>query len=534
MLEAARSGRQFGKYLLVRQLATGGMAEVYLARQTGPGGFEKQCVIKRMLPQLAVDKQFVQMFLDEARIAAHLAHPNIVQIFDFGQVGADYFIAMEYVRGVDLNQLLAASGGRVPPAIALRLIGAVAEGLDHAHRATDSRGQPLGLVHRDVTPSNVIVSYDGVAKILDFGIAKASARVSRTEVGVIKGKLPYMSPEQVGGEPLDGRSDIFSLGTMLYELTVGEKPFDGTNPAEISLKILHDDPRPPEVVVDGFPAELSALILRALAKRPIDRFASARDLHLAIEETQARLGARATSHDVAAFVSSAIPPRPDEEASGAGPETPEATDPTVAMSRQALASDPGRRTPVSGAPAATGPSGANGASGAAPVGGDEEPPQPIVGDLGVPVGVPDVRRNLGGGGGGTKYIILLLVIAVAVGFWYLKSHMDKPEPTATPRTAPTPTPSPTTMPDTKGDAPKTEGPKPEPPKPGPTDAPKGEPKVEPLEPQPAHETSKAEAPKAEPARPAATKPPKTHRSSKSRSSEPKGLPRLPAPPPTDD
>jgi len=532
MLEAARSQRQFGKYLLVRQIATGGMAEVYLARQTGPGGFEKQCVIKRMLPQLAIDKQFVQMFLDEARIAAHLAHPNIVQIFDFGQVGADYFIAMEYVRGVDLNQLLASSGGRVPPAIALRIIAAVAEGLDHAHRATDSRGQPLGLVHRDVTPSNVIVSYDGVAKILDFGIAKASARVSRTEVGVIKGKLPYMSPEQVAGEPLDGRSDIFSLGTMLYELTVGEKPFDGSNPAEISLKILHDDPRPPEVLVDGFPTELSALILRALTKRPVDRFDSARDFHLAIEEATGRLGARATSHDVAAFVSSAIPPRPEEEPSGAGADAPEATDLTVAMSRQALASDPGRR--AAGTDPARQPQPA--ASGA-PIGGDDEPPQPVVGDLGVPIGAPDVRRNLGGGGGGTKYIILFLVIAVAVGFWYLKSHMDKPEP-STIKPEPTTATTPTTTPTPATEAPKaTEPAKPaEAPKAVEAPKPAEGPKVEPLKPETPKPATDAPKPAAEAPKPTTSKPskPTKHHSTKPRASEPAGLPRLPTPPPAED
>src|SRR5689334_13775565 len=160
------------------------MAEVYLARANGPAGWEKECVIKRILPSLAIDQQFVQMFLDEARIAARLSHPNIVQIFDFGEVGNhDYFIAMEYVRGVDLQVVLEAErarGGRLPLAIALRLVSNVAEGLDAAHRATDGRGNPLGIVHRDVTPSNVIVSFDGVAKICDFGIAKAVAKTGKT------------------------------------------------------------------------------------------------------------------------------------------------------------------------------------------------------------------------------------------------------------------------------------------------------------------------------------------------------------------
>src|SRR5438094_3277780 len=206
----------------------------------------------RIRPSLSADQQFVQMFLDEARIAARLSHPNIVQIYDLGTVGAnDYFLAMEHVHGVDLQQIIDAEAkrhGRVPLPIALRLLSNVAEGLDHAHRATDNRGQALGIVHRDVTPSNVIVSFDGVAKVLDFGIAKAVAKQGRTEVGVIKGKVPYMSPEQVQGEAIDARSDLFSLGSVMYELTVGQKPFDGQNPAELSIKILHDDPQPPELL----------------------------------------------------------------------------------------------------------------------------------------------------------------------------------------------------------------------------------------------------------------------------------------------
>ena len=175
MHEATRYPRPFGKYLLLRQLAIGGMAEVYLARQSGPAGFEKECVIKRILPSLAADQQFVNMFLDEARIAARLSHPNIVQIFDLGSIGeGDYFLAMEHVHGVDLQQIEEAEaqrGGRIPLSIAVRIASNVAEGLEHAHRATDGRNQPLGLVHRDVTPSNVIVSFDGVGKILDFVIA---------------------------------------------------------------------------------------------------------------------------------------------------------------------------------------------------------------------------------------------------------------------------------------------------------------------------------------------------------------------------
>src|SRR5262245_21934690 len=224
-------GETFGKYVLVRRLATGGMADIYLARQSGVEGFQKPCVIKRILPQLADDQQFVSMFLDEARIAALLTHPNIVQIFDLGKQDGSYFLAMEHIHGEDLTRILDAERQRgrtaLPENIAIRIIAQVAEGLDYAHHAVDEDGLALGIVHRDVSPPNVIVSYAGSVKIVDFGIAKAVVKHSRTEVGVIKGKVPYMSPEQVQGLELDKRSDIFSLGALLYELSTGQKPFAG-------------------------------------------------------------------------------------------------------------------------------------------------------------------------------------------------------------------------------------------------------------------------------------------------------------------
>src|SRR3954468_6044170 len=281
------------------------MAEVYLARANGPAGWEKECVIKRILPTLAGDQQFVQMFLDEARIAARFNHSNIVQIFDLGQVGPkEFFIAMEYVHGMDLEQLIDAEkkrGGRVPLHIACRIVASIAEGLDHAHRAVDGRGQPLGLVHRDVSPSNVMVSFDGAAKVLDFGIAKASPLKGRTEVGVIKGKIPYMSPEQVEGQPLDARSDVFSLGTLLFELIAGAKPFDGNGPAEVSLQILQKEITPGPLIWTGQPDALFTIIKRAHAKNREQRYQSARELQLALEMFLAKRSMACTSHDVAFY-----------------------------------------------------------------------------------------------------------------------------------------------------------------------------------------------------------------------------------------
>ncbi len=517
MQDALRFPRPFGRYLLLKQLAVGGMAEVYLAKQSGPAGFEKECVIKRILPSLAADQQFVQMFLDEARIAARLSHPNIVQIFELGEVGPqDHFIAMEHVHGVDVQQILEAEharNGRVPLAVALRLCSSVAEGLDAAHRATDGRGHPLGIVHRDVTPSNVIVSFDGVAKICDFGIAKAVARGGRTEVGVIKGKIPYMSPEQVQGEAIDARSDLFSVGTMLYELTVGQKPFIGTNPAELSLKILHDEPQPPELVVGHYPPPLDAVVKKALAKRKEDRYATGRDLQMAIDEFLMTSGIRCTSHDVGAYLDELFPGRRDLTCEADLPLSGGATDPTVPM-HMSGGGRPGGEGPSSGAP------------------------DPVMrGDLSTShmQAYDDVRRNLGGGGGGMKYVVFFLIVAVAVGFWYLRGHMPGEPAAAAPPVVTSPAAAPGSPKEPKEPAvvpapTVVEVPKPvEPHKPSPT-------VTELPAPEPPKPAVVAPKPVAKP-RPVAHKPaPKPHKPAAKPSPAPsdRPLPHLPSPPPAED
>jgi len=523
--EANRYPRPFGKYLLLRQLAIGGMAEVYLARQSGPAGFEKECVIKRILPSLAADQQFVNMFLDEARIAARLSHPNIVQIFDLGSIGeSDYFLAMEHVHGVDLQQIEEAEaqrGGRIPLAIAVRIASNVSEGLEHAHRATDARGKALGLVHRDVTPSNVIISFDGVGKILDFGIAKAVAKKGRTEVGVIKGKIPYMSPEQVQGEALDFRSDIFSLGTMIYELTTGHKPFDGEGPADLSMKILHDEPKPPDFYVERFPTALSDVIARAMSKKPADRFQSARELHEELEEFLLHGGIRCTSHDVAAYLDGLFPGMRDKARAEAAASLPiEVTDPTVPMMNMNVrGTDPNSR-----------------AEGQSLMMGELSSPH--MGDM------EDARRNLGGGGrgGGSRMVIVVLVIAVAVGFWYLATHRtpdltadkNKPADTSraatqaaqTPPTKPTELPNPAVVGAAKasGEAhkPVATAQKTEAKTEAKSDAPKAETKAEATKTDAKPEAAKVEKPKP------------VHKPAVHKDEEPVRLPHLPSPPPPDD
>src|SRR5436305_9796520 len=209
----------FGKYQLVRRLGAGGMAEVFLAREPLAQGLAKILVIKKIHPSLAETPQFRQMFEDEAKVAVNLNHPNIVQTFSYGQIGATYYLVMEHVEGVDLLKLLNASveaGQRIPFGLAAYLGQQVAKALDYAHRKTDEIGEPLGIVHRDISPQNVLVSWDGMVKLVDFGIARA--RHVREDDGVVKGKFAYMSPEQASGTPVDARSDIFSMGILLWEL----------------------------------------------------------------------------------------------------------------------------------------------------------------------------------------------------------------------------------------------------------------------------------------------------------------------------
>lgn len=325
--KAAGFPRRFGKYTLLSHLATGGMADVFLARQLGPGGFQKECVIKRVLPQLVQDpnsQAFVEMFLEEARIAARLSHPNIVHILDFGQIDGDFFLAMEYVDGVTLESVLeqARSTGQpaLPWPIAVRIVSSVAEGLDHAHKAKDSNGSPLLLVHRDVSPSNIMVSWDGVAKVLDFGIAKAMAlsvagSKVRTGIGIIKGKVPYMSPEQIQGLDLDARSDVFSLAVVLYELTTGQRPFPGETTGKLTLEITSRDPRPPEQFNPSFPPDLYPILMRGLAKGVDKRYQSARDFKVDLEQFLADQHSSCSNYDVEAYLKELIPadarPRPE-------------------------------------------------------------------------------------------------------------------------------------------------------------------------------------------------------------------------------
>lgn len=271
---------ELGKYRLVRHLATGGMAEIYLADQVGPEGFAKEIVIKRILPHLAKDEQFTNMFLDEARLAAQLNHPNIGQIHELGREGGDYYIAMEYIDGASLEDLLD-EGVALPFDVAARIIADTLKALDFAHESTGRDGKKLGIVHRDVSPSNIMASVDGIVKLVDFGVAKAAKKSHKTQTGAVKGKFAYMAPEQVETSDVDRRADVFAIGIVFYELLTGRRPF-GEELAAVS-RILHDDPPDPHQFRDGIPEPYVQIVMRALKKDADDRYPTAHTMLLDIE-----------------------------------------------------------------------------------------------------------------------------------------------------------------------------------------------------------------------------------------------------------
>src|SRR5262249_37572255 len=266
---------QFGKYTLIRKIGTGGMAEVFLARTQVAQGLAKTLVIKKIHSAYARSRQFVAMFIDEAKIALGLNHPNIIQVFDFGAVADTYFLAMEYVDGLDVLRLLQAltrERRRLPYGLAAYVIQQVAKGLDYAHRKTDEYGEPLAIVHRDISPQNVLVSWDGAVKIVDFGIARA--RDVHEDTGVIKGKFAYMSPEQARGEIVDCRSDVFALGIVLYELCAGRPLFPGKG-KEVLEQVLAGAIAPVRDYAPELPDALERIIARALAYHRGDRYQTA-------------------------------------------------------------------------------------------------------------------------------------------------------------------------------------------------------------------------------------------------------------------
>ncbi|MBP9824364.1 MAG: TonB family protein [Thermoanaerobaculia bacterium] len=296
---------EFGQYTLLERIAVGGMAEVWKARMKGVEGFQKTVAIKKILPHLTDSSDFVTMFIDEAKLAAQLNHNNIIHIYDLGKIGDDYFIAMEFVDGKDLRSILnsaRAESRPLPLGLALLVGSRLASALDHAHRQKDFEGRALGLVHRDVSPQNVLISYEGDIKLCDFGIVKAVTKASKTQMGALKGKLQYMSPEQAWGRPVDARSDIFSLGSLLFEMLTGRRLFSGESEMSVLDAVREGRIQAPRDLDPRLPLEVNALVLKALARDPDDRFSSAGEMQREIDGILASLKPAPSQADLGVYL----------------------------------------------------------------------------------------------------------------------------------------------------------------------------------------------------------------------------------------
>ncbi len=295
----------FGKYLLLDRVNIGGMAEVWRAKTFGAGGFERIVAIKRILPNIAEDEEFISMFLDEAKITVQLNHANIAQIHELNNLSNSYFIAMEYVSGKDLRAVFDRCRKRGEPApipLTCYAIAQCCEGLDYAHRAKDRQGRDMSIVHRDVSPQNALVSYDGEVKVIDFGIAKAAGKATKTQAGILKGKFGYMSPEQIRGLPLDGRSDIFAMGVCLYEMLTGERLFVGDSDFSVLEKVRKVEVLPPSHFNRKIPDALERIVMKSLAKDVDDRYQHATELGEDLRAFMYSTGTPFARKDLAAFM----------------------------------------------------------------------------------------------------------------------------------------------------------------------------------------------------------------------------------------
>jgi len=311
---AAEVGSTANNYQILARLATGGMAEIFLARGVSGTGVERYCVLKRILRDRASDVHFVRMFLDEARLAAQLQHPNVAQVYDIGKLGDSYFFTMEYVHGETVRAVLHRARSlrrEVPHGSILTVIAGAAAGLHHAHGRLGHDGRPLGIVHRDVSPSNLMVSYEGGVKVVDFGVAKAENRAQETRSGTVKGKIAYLSPEQCRGAPVDRRSDLFSLGIVFWEMLTTERLYKRASDFDNMTAIVTEDPIPPSTRRKSIPPELDRISMRLLAKDPDARFQTGDELVDALEQVASQTGAMLSSGALGRFLREAFGQRPE-------------------------------------------------------------------------------------------------------------------------------------------------------------------------------------------------------------------------------
>lgn len=293
--------RIVGRYALFDEIAAGGMATVHLGRLVGQVGFSRTVAVKRLHPQYAKDADFVSMFVDEAKLASRIQHPNVVSTLDVVKTDEELFLVMEYVQGESLSKLVrqtARAGERIPLNVVLSVMSGMLHGLHAAHEAKSENREPLNLVHRDISPQNVLVGVDGVARVLDFGVAKAQVRSGATKDGQMKGKLSYMSPEQLNGLEVDRRSDIFAAGIVLWEALAGRRLFAGADTGEILGKVLNSDIPAPHTIVPEIPESVSAVVMKALERDPAARYQTAREFAVAIEHA----APGATAHTIGEWV----------------------------------------------------------------------------------------------------------------------------------------------------------------------------------------------------------------------------------------
>jgi TonB family protein len=314
----ATDGVRFGQYVLTEKIAVGGMAEVWKARMRGVEGFQKIVAIKKILPHLSDNAEFVDMFVDEAKLAAQLNHSNITHIYDLGKIGNSYYIAMEYVEGRDLKSILKRATGKgqpLPVELALFIASKIAAALDYAHRRRDFEDNEMEIVHRDVSPQNVLISHEGDIKLCDFGIAKAASKASHTLAGALKGKLQYMSPEQAWGRQVDRRSDIFALGILLFELLAGRKLFIGDNELSILEQVRHARVTAPSSLNEDVTPQIDAVVLKALQKEPEDRYQTAGEMARDLDSIVYNFWPTPTSADLAIYMHHLHEAGPASEAS---------------------------------------------------------------------------------------------------------------------------------------------------------------------------------------------------------------------------
>jgi eukaryotic-like serine/threonine-protein kinase len=349
----SRERGRVGRYRILGTLGQGGMGCLYLARSEGPGGFERLAALKMIHEHLSREPAFVEMFLEEARIAARIHHPNVVTVYEIGQHDARYFIAMDYIHGETLQLTLSRSwkqGGSFPLDIAAHIIASTAEGLHQAHELVDQSGKPLGVVHRDVSPGNVMIGYDGTVRVMDFGVAKAADSICRTQPGFAKGKAPYMSPEQIADAGIDRRADVFALGVVLWEATVGKRLFKASNDAATIARIMSSQVPLPSTMRAEYPPELERIVLKALMPRREDRYPTARALAQDLRGFLERVPGRLSAIEVEAFMQRTFPDRHASRVSMLHQAT--ALDPPTAMhlkheeapSVSIVPSDVGRRS----------------------------------------------------------------------------------------------------------------------------------------------------------------------------------------------